>query len=56
MKAVTLRHALFLAAILTVAELPGCADVHRIPAASTVVSAAPATQAANAPSPTNVAF
>ena len=56
MKAATHRNALFLALALATIALGGCADVHRNPAASIVVSGAPASQAANAPAPTNVPF
>jgi hypothetical protein len=56
MKTVTHRNVVFLAMALIAATLAGCADVHPIPGASTVGSDAPASQAANAPSPTNVPF
>jgi hypothetical protein len=55
MKTVTHRNVLFLAMTLIAATLASCADVHQDPASSTVVSDAPASQAAN-PSPTNVPF
>ena len=56
MKTVTHRNVVFLAMALIAATLAGCADVHQNPASSTVASDAPASQAANAPSPTNVPF
>ena len=56
MKPVTHRNVVLLAMALIAAALAGCADVHQDPASSTVVSDAPASQAANAPSPTNVPF
>jgi hypothetical protein len=56
MKAITDRNVVFLAMALIAATLAGCADVHQNPAASTVASDATASQAANAPSPTNVPF
>ena len=56
MKPITHRNVVFLAMALIAATLAGCADVHQDPASSTVVSDAPAAQAANAPSPTNVPF
>ena len=56
MKTVIHRNLVFLAVALIAATLAGCADVHQDPASSTVVSDAPASQAANAPSPTNVPF
>jgi 7-cyano-7-deazaguanine synthase in queuosine biosynthesis len=56
MKTVTYRNVVFLAMALAAATLTGCADVHQNPASSAVTSDAPASQAANAPSPTNVPF
>ena len=61
MKTVIHRNLVFLAVALIAATLAGCADVHQDPASSTVTeqavaSGAPASQAANAPSPTNVPF
>ena len=56
MKTVTPRNVVFLAMVLIAATLAGCADVHQNPASSTVASDAPASQAAHAPSPTNVPF
>ncbi len=60
MKTVTLRHALFLMAILTTSALAGCADVHQNPATNTISgqSDAAASQAANvqSPSPASVPF
>jgi hypothetical protein len=56
MKATTYRNALLLAVALAAATLAGCADVHQNPVASIVASGAPASRAADAPSPTNVPF
>jgi hypothetical protein len=56
MKDATHRNALLLAVALAAATLAGCADVHQDPAASTVASDAPASQAADTRSPTNVPF
>ena len=56
MQAATSRNVLFLAVALTAAVLAGCADVHQNPASNTVASDAPASQAADARSPTNVPF
>ena len=53
MKTVTLRHALLLAAVLGVAAVAGCAEVHQAPASSTIAGQAASGQAQ---SPTNVPF
>ena len=60
MNAVTCRQALFLAAMLALATLAGCADVHQDPASSTVEGqpAASASQSADVQpaSSTNIPF
>lgn len=56
MKDATLRNALLLAVAIATATLVGCADVHQNPASSIVGSDAPASQAADVPSSTNVPF
>jgi len=53
MKSATLRHTLFLAAVLAAAAVAGCAEVHQNPASSTITGQAASGQAQ---SPTNVPF
>ncbi|MFS8064581.1 MAG: hypothetical protein ACMG5Z_08310 [Luteimonas sp.] len=56
MKVATHRNALLLAVAFATATLAGCADVHQNPASSAVAADAPASQAADVRSPTNVPF
>ena len=53
MKSATLRHTLFLAAVLAAAAVAGCAEVHQNPASSTITGQAASGQAQP---PTNVPF
>jgi len=56
MKATTRCNTLLLAVALFATTLAGCADVHQDPASTIVGSDAPASQAADARSSTNVPF